>query len=300
MRFYREKCLLALMEGLLEWTSGIKIQKLMFLLSDTQNDRTYHFMPYKYGCYSLQLSQDLRNLVKEEFLLCREVNDHSEYRIAREDLEIRLLLKEEDGKELSKIIRRFSGFTSDELMRYTYLHYPFFAIKSVVASALLSKKELSVIEATRPTNKDRILFTIGYEGKSLEQYIVALLQHDIKVLCDVRKNAYSQKFGFSKSQLEKACEVVDISYIHLPDLGIISEKRKELKSQEDYDILFEEYETMVLNGSRNDLNKLYNLIQKYDRIALTCFEKDPGQCHRSRIANKLMSIPQCNYSLNNL
>ena len=288
------------MEGISDWTSGIKIQKLMFLLSDRQDERSYHFMPYKYGCYSMQLSQDLRNLVKEEFLLCREIEGHKEYRIAREDLRIRFLLKEGDNQELSNIIRRYSDFTSEELMRYTYLQYPFFATKSVVAETLLSKKEYAMIEASRPIKKGRILFTIGYEGKSLEQYIVALLQNDVRVLCDVRKNAYSQKFGFSKSQLMKACEAVEINYIHLPNLGIISEKRKELKSQEDYDSLFNDYEITVLNEARNELNKLYYLIQNQERIALTCFEKDPQQCHRSRIANKLISIPQCNYSLYNL
>ena len=51
--------------------------------------------------------------------------------------------------------------------------------------------------------------TIGYEGLSLEQYIVTLLINDVRVLCDVRKNAYSQKFGFSKNQLAKAWRALE-------------------------------------------------------------------------------------------
>ncbi|MCS2389053.1 DUF488 domain-containing protein [Bacteroides thetaiotaomicron] len=64
------------------------------------------------------------------------------------------------------------------------------------------------------------------------------------MLCDVRKNAYSQKYGFSKGQLEKACTGVGIKYIHIPQLGIESEQRQDLKSQKDYEILFESYENL--------------------------------------------------------
>lgn len=34
------------------------------------------------------------------------------------------------------------------------------------------------------------------------------------------KNPISMKYGFSKSQLQNACEGVGISYNHFPDLGI--------------------------------------------------------------------------------
>ena len=44
------------------------------------------------------------------------------------------------------------------------------------------------------------LFTIGYEGISIDTYINKLLQNYIKTLVDVRKNAYSNKFGFSKKE----------------------------------------------------------------------------------------------------
>ncbi|MCD8388196.1 MAG: DUF488 domain-containing protein [Bacteroidales bacterium] len=69
-----------------------------------------------------------------------------------------------------------------------------------------------------------------------------------------------------------------------------------LYCQEDYDRLFEEYEATVLVKERNALNQLYLLLQWDDRIALTCFEHDPSQCHRTRIARKLMSTPMCNYT----
>lgn len=300
MRFYREKCLAAFMEQMNDWLSGIQIQKLIFLLCERQDNKIYDFMPYKYGCYSLQLSQDLRNLVRDGYLLCEEEGYSHKYKISRSDLRLNNLIKEGDNSSINKIIKRFGAMQKNDLIKYTYLNYPFFAINSIMASDILSEDEYGKVLSLRPKKGERALMTIGYEGLSLEKYMVILIRNDVHVLCDVRKNAYSQKFGFSKAQLAKACEGVGIKYIHIPSLGIVSEKRKDLKGQSDYDKLFDEYESTIFSAAKDELNYLYKLLQEEKRIALTCFEHDPKQCHRSRIANKLMSIPQCNYTLLNL
>lgn len=300
MRFYREKCLAAFLEQMNDWLSGIQIQKLIFLLCERQDNKIYDFMPYKYGCYSMQLSQDLRNLVRDGYLLSEGEDTSHKYKISRSDLGLNNLIKEVDNSIIDKIIKRFGSMQKNDLIKYTYLNYPFFAINSVMAPDILSERELSNISKHRPNIEERTLMTLGYEGLSLEKYMVILIRNDVHVLCDVRKNAYSQKFGFSRAQLEKACNGIGIRYIHIPNLGIVSEKRKELKDQSDYDILFSEYESTTLSAAKDDLNYLYKLLQEEKRIALTCFEHDPKQCHRTRIANKLMSIPQCNYSLLNL
>lgn len=299
MRFYREKCLLALMEKLENWVSSIKIQKLMFLLSDRQDERSYDFMPYKFGCYSMQLSRDLRNLLKEGYLITNDIDTH-QYKISRTDFGFEKNINDADTEDIKRIIKRFGKWTDKELIKYTYLQYPFFAVNSIMAKDILSPFELKIINKHRLNKEEKCLFTIGYEGRSLEKYIVELLKNGVKVLCDVRKNAYSQKFGFSKSQLAKACEGAGIRYEHIPNLGIVTEKRKDLKEQSDYDILFDEYEYTTLIEANNELNHIFKLLQREERIALTCFEHNPFQCHRSRIAKKLMSIPQCNYTLINL
>ncbi len=300
MRFYREKCLAALMEQLSDWVPSIQIQKLVFLVTDNQDDRVYDFMPYKYGCYSMQLSQDLRNLTKDGYLLCEDDGPTHRYKISRNDLKLSKLIEDRDNRVIVRIIKRFANMPINDLIRYTYQNYPFFAINSRMAKDILSESEYYHIVKQRPHKEESSLMTIGYEGLSLEQYIVILLRNDVRVLCDVRKNAYSQKFGFSKNQLAKACDGAGILYEHIPNLGIVSEKRKDLRSQSDYNTLFDEYELTTLAGARDELNHIFMLLQKEKRIALTCFEHDPLQCHRSRIAKKLISIPQCNYTLVNL
>ena len=132
---------------------------------------------------------------------------------------------------------------------------------------------------------------------SLETYINRLIVNDVHLLCDVRKNAFSQKYGFSKSQLDMACSGVGIKYVHVPQLGIESDKRRDLRSQRDYDILFDEYERTTLKENIEALFYVRSLIETDKRIALTCFEKDPKQCHRSRVAKALMQLPNPSYTL---
>ena len=134
----------------------------------------------------------------------------------------------------------------------------------------------------------------------METYINKLIINDINILCDIRKNAYSQKYGFSKSQLEKACSGVGIQYIHIPQLGINSDQRQDLRSQKDYDILFDTYERTTLKDNQQALLYIRALIEKNKRIALTCFEANPKQCHRSRVAKHLMQLPDINYNLKHL
>ena len=86
------------------------------------------------------------------------------------------------------------------------------------------------------------LFTIGYEGRTQDEYLALLRGAGVTLLADVRRNPISRKKGFSKGTLAHGCAAVGIRYEHLPELGIASEKRKNLATQADVDALFAEYE----------------------------------------------------------
>ena len=107
------------------------------------------------------------------------------------------------------------------------------------------------------------------------------------LLCDVRRNPLSRKYGFSKKTLGKACEGVGIRYEHLPELGIDSEERCELVTQADYDALFAEYERKSLPKQTEALARIRGWIKEGERVALTCFELLPHQCHRHCVAEAL-------------
>lgn len=78
-----------------------------------------------------------------------------------------------------------------------------------------------------------------------------------------------------------------IRYEHLPELGIDSAERKELVTQADYDTLFAEYERTTLPYQAEALDAILGWISGGNRVALTCYERLPKQCHRSRVANAL-------------
>jgi uncharacterized protein (DUF488 family) len=132
------------------------------------------------------------------------------------------------------------------------------------------------------------LLTIGYEGKSLENYLNLLLRASVTVLCDVRRNPLSRKYGFAKSTLRQACDGVGIRYEHLPELGIDSAERRELNTQADYDALFAVYERESLPHQAAALAKIRGWIKADgERVALTCYEAEPCQCHRHCVAEAL-------------
>jgi uncharacterized protein (DUF488 family) len=80
---------------------------------------------------------------------------------------------------------------------------------------------------------------------------------------------------------------VGIRYEHLPQLGIASAERRELKTQADYDALFEDYECKSLPLQNESLAQIQTWIKKGERVALTCFELHPHQCHRHCVAEAL-------------
>jgi uncharacterized protein (DUF488 family) len=88
--------------------------------------------------------------------------------------------------------------------------------------------------------------------------------------------------------LSHACEGVGIRYEHLPELGIPSDKRQDLETQTDYDKLFATYERTMLPKQTKTLIKIAGWIQaEGQRVALTCFELLPHQCHRHCVSDAL-------------
>lgn len=130
------------------------------------------------------------------------------------------------------------------------------------------------------------IFTTGYEGKTLDSFMISLLKSGIKTLVDVRCNAVSRKFGFSKKQLNYACSKVDLNYIHMPELGIPTEARQSLKTQKDYDNLFASYTKNILSERRLEQDNLIEILDE-SPSALMCYEANPMQCHRTHLAKSL-------------
>ena len=296
MMYYRRKVLLALIEAFGGQMHPISLQKALFLFTREQetDSRVYSFVPYRYGCFSFNVNHDVSVLEKYGYLRAND-NLISISKPGHYASELDLF----DLSCLYGIRDEFKDYSDDDFIRYTYQKYPYYAINSEIAYKHLTPEQMAVVREKdhRKTYTNHTLFTIGYEGVSLEDYLNKLLIYGVKTLCDVRKNAYSQKYGFSKAQLQLACDGVGIKYIHMPELGIESDQRQSLNTQHDYDVLFENYRNTVLVSSDAYLDRIVSLIDSDERVALTCFEKDVNQCHRTQIARKLMSRPGITFDL---
>ncbi len=294
--YYRRKIILSLIQVFDGELEKIQLQKLLFLFTRFQKDKkTYDFVPYKFGCYSFQANADLLTLKKYGI-----VNETTKSWKKEDEVNYLNELTKEDKKTISDFRIIYANKTSDDLISLTYKRYPYFAINSTVAKEYLTEEDYNNLDNYRSFEDEITLFTIGYQGISLETYLNKLIKNNIKVLCDVRKNALSMKYGFSKSQLKNACNGVGIEYIHIPEVGIESEQRQELKTQADYDVLFEEYKNLNLKKSIDSQTEIFNLLKKNRRIALTCFEADICQCHRKHLSEAITNLKGFKYTLEHL
>lgn len=288
MLYYREKIILSLLEEFNNTLSKTQLQKYLFLFTRMQNEPSYDFIPYNFGCFSFQASKDLEHLQKDNLIYHNE-----EWNLAPVKKSYKDMLTNEDRLVLYKIRKNYKHLSQRELVRQVYLDYPYYTIHSTIKEEMLSKEEQAgidkYIEKHYSLNDETpTLFTIGYEGISFEMYLNKLIQYNIKLLIDVRKNPFSHKYGFSKGILASVVNKMGIKYVHIPELGIITEKRKKLETIDDYKSLFDEYET-TLPSKESYLREILNYMDKYKRVALTCFEKDVNKCHRTRIKDYIVN-----------
>lgn len=322
MLFYRKKLLLAVLESFGGSINNIKFQKYLFLIMEKLNKKYYHFVPYKYGCFSFESYNDKRNLggyLKEDdknwILNYFDLNPAPKWEKSYKSSTNNRLNKNEqilapfnqagingnnkflyeiqpkDRKRILAVKSEYGTLSKANLLRKVYSLYPYYAINSqILQTAKLNLKEQKEIEYNKPKQTEKCLFTIGYEGRSIDEYLNLLIKHNIKVLCDVRKNPLSRKYGFSKHSLKKYTHELGIEYLHIPALGIRSELRKNLNTNRDYKALFTLYEKQILPDRKTELEKILTTLSKNNRIALMCFENESGMCHRSCISSALKKI----------
>ncbi|HEY3486575.1 MAG TPA: DUF488 domain-containing protein [Gammaproteobacteria bacterium] len=263
MVFKRQKLLLALLDARASPIDEADFHNLLFLytLDFNRIPRYYDFVPYAGGRFSFTARADKQHLIQDDGLL----HEGSVWRITPA------------GRALARSAPEFALSAAWFIEHHRDLN------GASLAAAVRSRAGEEAMTAVGSG-----LLTIGYEGKSLEAYLNQLLQAGVTLLCDVRRNAFSRKYGFSKSTLATACTQMGIKYVHLPKLGVAAERRRQLADAADRDRLFAEYIEYNLPQQRQLLRQIARWVKEEDqRVALTCFESDPDQCHRHCVAAAL-------------
>ena len=143
----------------------------------------------------------------------------------------------------------------------------------------------------------RTLFTIGYEGASLQDFVATLQAVGVQHLLDVREVAQSRRQGFSKNALAGALADAGISYTHMRQLGDPKAGREAARRGdiEAFRSIFEEH--LELPATKEALAAAARVCE-VETTVLLCFERNPQLCHRTLVANRLTDL--CSLSVRNL
>src|SRR4051812_17660420 len=135
------------------------------------------------------------------------------------------------------------------------------------------------------------IFTIGYEGATMDEFLSALKAAGVEQVIDVRALPLSRRPGFSKTPLRSALAEAGIEYVHLKALGTLAEGRAAARA-----------------GRHSDLERIYAgqlelpeaMVQSAQMLelaaekpsALLCYERDPAHCHRTLLLDAVAADSQ--------
>ncbi len=132
----------------------------------------------------------------------------------------------------------------------------------------------------------KVLYTIGYQGSAISDFLATLEAVGIDLLIDVRDVPISRKPGFSKTALSGWLETCDIEYLHLRGLG--DPKPGRIAAREGRYDDFRQIFGMHLKSSAAQTDMRRGLDAASQRMAcLLCFERDHTHCHRCIVAEQM-------------
>ncbi len=139
----------------------------------------------------------------------------------------------------------------------------------------------------RPKHMTR-LYTIGYQGASVEGFIAALKTAGVETLIDVRAVPASRRREFSKRNLAASLEAAGLTYVHLAGLGNPKAGRDAAKAGrlDDYKRIYTAH--LDTDATREALARAAE-IAAASPSCLMCLEADPAYCHRSMVAQRLVA-----------
>ncbi len=287
--YYRRKILLALLEECGGELNSTDMEKLLFAFCAESGVNHYDFFPHRFGCFSFLSYQDKTVLTHQGYL-----SDVDNFKLRGGESFVKEL-GSADRHFLGTFVNRTKHLRGDSLVRHIYLQYPHYALRSEIKNRILNAEERKMIDSLQPKGDECCLFTIGYEGLTIDSYIDKLITHAVAMVVDVRKNSISRKYGFSKTRFRNSLDKARIGYEHIPKLGIESSQRKHLETAEDYHALFEKYAATTLRQCDEEVKRVIRLLGTYRRVALTCFEAEAGSCHRHKITDLLRRTEHFNH-----
>jgi hypothetical protein len=267
----RQKALLYLCQVAGGQLSDSHLQALSFLLQQETKTRGgssfYAFLPHGGAPYSFALAHEALRLHTKGFF---EGSPGEEWHVNGAAKEATNALGFDLREDVYAVAKQYGGYADTLLKKSIRSRYPRY-------SRALAHKDRARAE------KGQHISTIGYEGRSVDDFLALLLDRQVRMLIDVRRNPVARKFGFQASTLRRLTGELGIEYQHEPTLGIASAARQSLATDADYRQLFAAYEGSVLQDETETINRVASVMNNTPS-ALMCMEADPDYCHRSRLS----------------
>ena len=167
----KQNILLRMLATQNEGATKLGLQKRLFFLAEKEKKAgvvsTYDFYPHHKGCFSFTAAYDFEKLHEASYICAKN---------GRYALSAVLPLPElpwADLHRIDQVAHEAAGATDEELALRVYREYPFYATNSKWAAQLLAgdAEALQRIEENKPKcERGGALFTIGYEGVSIERF----------------------------------------------------------------------------------------------------------------------------------
>lgn len=270
MIYWRQKVVLGLLERAPRRSlERISLVKLLFLLRYEggvgRYGSFYDFFPYKYGPFSYLLYRDVAELIQGGAI---RASGNALECVSPTAVRIGNGLSAGVLEMLDKFAATFCAMLPQEIVAYVYRRFPWYASRSEWAGA----------SAPSPRGiSNKAVRTLGYEGLSVDSFLDGMLRNGIQTVIDVRYNAFSRKYGFSKRSLLHKCIDVGLAYRHFPEVGIPPDVRRRSGEASE---LWGIYRDDILPRASEAIRAIGRLCQESPSL-MFCFERDPRDCHRS-------------------
>lgn len=143
----------------------------------------------------------------------------------------------------------------------------------------------------------KTIYTLGYQGAALPDFVRTLKETGISLLLDVRELPQSRRPGFSKRVLSEALEDAGIIYRHMRQLGDPKPGRDAARrgAMDEFRSIFNAH--LDLEASQTALREVAQQAGG-ETIALMCYERAHDDCHRSLVAQRLVRL--CSFKVMHL
>jgi hypothetical protein len=180
-----------------------------------------------------------------------------------------------------ELLAKYAEIERRELLSDIYQRYRWYATASEL-------KDLCPASMPRRRIAAKAVYTIGYEGKSVDGFFNHLLKSGIRQIIDVRANPISRKYGFARKSLNEISNKLGFQYLHRPELGISTEARADLSDFRSYQVLFARYEKS-LSAVTDYVQEVATECDNLPSVLL-CVEADVRCCHRGRLAPEVAKL----------